>query len=334
LTDAVDDARRRYIAELPAFLTAADGIKEHLEAVARLAGIHAEIDSRAKTVSSFIKKLQLKGAQYEDPWLGITDKLGARMIVETLPDLMKARSILEDENRSPFVVKGVQDKSADADTSILYYPGVHIQVIVPGATTSDHEPIECEVQLRTKAQDLWSVPSHKLVYKPVLDPSRESRRRIMRLSVLVEIFDEEVERAMAEVTSMPGYEEARLLAVAESQFFAFVSDPGEQELSFEVFTRLRPVIESLSSNDYERLLEEFVQSHRSKLQTAYEHYGADSEFASEWSYWLVSQPESIVIWHLVTDAPMMLAGAVAGTDLETSVRELFAIWGSAFPDIA
>jgi ppGpp synthetase/RelA/SpoT-type nucleotidyltranferase len=328
---SLDEARRRYVAEFANFLAAAIEIEEYLKSIARLAGVHADIDAREKTVSSFIKKLHLKGDQYSDPWRDVTDKVGARIIVDTIQDRAKVRSIFEDQGKCPLVVKRVEDKAAEADTAILYYPGIHVQVVVPEATTSDHEAIECEVQLRTKAQDLWSVPSHKLVYKPVLEPSRESRRRIMRLSVLVEIFDEEVDRAMAEVASMPGYEEARLLAAAESQYFTFVSEPGERELSFEVLQRLLPVVEGRHSADYGTSLGEFANLHRDKLQKAYDTYGPYSEFAKEWGYWLMSQPESIIVWQLIETAPLLLASLVAGTDLEDSVRKLYAIWGSAFP---
>jgi ppGpp synthetase/RelA/SpoT-type nucleotidyltranferase len=326
-----DDARQRYVAEFSAFSAAAGSISDCLEQVARLAGVHAAIDAREKTVSSFIKKLHVKGASYSDPWRDVTDKLGARVIVETLGDLAKVRAIFEDVARCPVHVLRIEDKSEEADEAILFYPGVHIQVEVPGVTTSDGESIECEIQLRTKAQDLWSVPSHKLIYKPVLDPESETKRRILRLSVLVEIFDEEVERAMTEVASMPGYAEARLLAAAESHYFTFVGEPGEHELSLEVLGHLSVVIRDRKIEDYPAALDEFVATHREKLALAYEQFGPYSDSASEGAYWLVSQPESIIVWHLIETAPMHLASIISGTDLVETVRQLYAIWGSAFP---
>jgi ppGpp synthetase/RelA/SpoT-type nucleotidyltranferase len=38
---------------------------------------------------------------------------------------------------------------------------------------------KCEVQVRTAAQDVWSVLSHKFVYKPALNASR--RRTVLEV---------------------------------------------------------------------------------------------------------------------------------------------------------
>jgi|GEM_PF-1589595 ppGpp synthetase/RelA/SpoT-type nucleotidyltranferase len=326
---SVEVARQRYLAELPRFESAALVAKEYLDAIARLAGVHATTEARAKEPASFIKKLHLK--KYLDPWLEVTDKVGARLIVDTLHDLRRVRSIFQDASQCPLRVLSLEDKSDDAAEWLLFYPGIHVQIEIPECFTSDGEQIQCEVQLRTKAQDLWSVPSHKLVYKPLLDPSSETKRRVMRLSVLVEIFDQEVNEAMNEVAQLPGYAEARLLALAEQHYFSFVGEPGEVDLSIDTLRLIRPVIEHAQFDDYEDALRQFVGVNRNKLSQAYQTYGPYSAFAAEFAYWMMSQPESMIVFHLADARPMLLANAVEGTDIERAVRELYAIWGTAFP---
>jgi putative GTP pyrophosphokinase len=329
---AIEETRKRYLRELPQFLNAAHQMESRLVEVRRLAGVRAEIEAREKSIVSVIKKLHLKGSDYQDPWLDLTDKVGARLITETLRDLSKVRAVFEDPI-CPLRVVRIEDKSTEADENMLFYPGIHVQVIVPGVMTSEDEPIECEVQLRTKAQDLWSVPSHQLVYKPLIEAPREIRRRVLRLSVLVEIFDEEVRDAMAEVESIPGYEEAVLLRTAEGLYFTFVSEPGDQELSFEVLDRLGPILpQNDDVSEFATHLSEFAEANRPKLSEAYRQFGPYSAFAGEWAYWLVSQPESIIVWFLISSAPMQLAEVVRSTDLEGAMSQLFAIWGSPFPE--
>lgn len=329
VADPFDQARVRYVSERPRFEAAEAVMREQLLTIQRIAGVRADTDVRAKTVSSFIKKLHLNRAKYTDPWADITDKLGGRVIADTLAELAELRAVFADPTKCPVEVLRIEDKTEEAHEYLLYYPGVHVQVVVPNAVTSDQQPIECEVQLRTKAQDLWSVPSHKLIYKPIIEPSKRTRRRVLRLSVLVEIFDEEVEQAMKEVASLPGYEEMRLLRTAESLYLTFVAEPGDDNVSLEVLSGLKAAIPL--DADYAEALASFVEDHKAKLEHLYDQYGAYSPWANEWAYWLASQPESVIILERIERAPMLLAGVVSGTELEPGVSQLFEIWGAAFP---
>jgi putative GTP pyrophosphokinase len=174
------------------------------------------------------------------PWGKTTDKVGARVIVETKGDVARA---VEAIRASDLEISGrIDDKRLSDEPTALVYPGTHFQVRVPALTEKDGSPIECEVQVRTKAEDLWSVPSHKLTYRAPVEVSRLTQRRMWRLSVLVEMFDEEVETAMAEVASLPGYKSARLLDIAESVYLTFVVEREDRELSIDVITALGDVV--------------------------------------------------------------------------------------------
>lgn len=317
------------MAEHDRFAAAAEAMQARLDAFVREQGIRAAVEVRAKTVASFVKKVHTRS--YEDPWVETTDKVGARVIVKTLDDLGRLRAALE--STSEFELLRIEDRSELANEDRLFYPGVHAQVVVPAATTSDGERIECEVQLRTKAQDLWSVPSHELLYKGVIEPSKATRRRVLRLSVLTEMFDEEVRLAMHEVASDARYELALLLREAEALYLTFVAEPGEDDLSLEVLSTVAEALPAEDRSGYPTTLRTFVDAHRAKLAEVFETYGVRSPFGAEYPYWLFSQPEAIIVLERIDRAPQALAEAVSSSEIRDAVRSLYAAWGSPMPEI-
>src|SRR5205807_1493143 len=82
VTSAREAARERYVADYHHFEVAAAQMEGLLQRVCSDAGVRAEVNARAKTISSFVKKMHVR--EYEDPWKETTDKVGARVIVETL----------------------------------------------------------------------------------------------------------------------------------------------------------------------------------------------------------------------------------------------------------
>jgi hypothetical protein len=93
---------------------------------------------------------------------------------------------------------------------------------------------------------------------------------------------------------LPSYEAMSLLRTAEAEYLAFVSEPGDDELSLDVLTDLKKLLPKAA--EYGPILHEFAETHRAKLEAAYKGYTAFSEWAGEWAYWLVSQPESLIVW--------------------------------------
>lgn len=333
-----DEARQKYVAEYQTFKDASVGLAARLAEFARERGFAATVEAREKTVASFVKKAHRRQPddatqpKYIDPWAQITDKVGARVVVESLPALGALRQAIERDTLDGEPFFDVQDKTASSSPTALFYPGIHAQVMVPGFTTSDGQPIEAEVQLRTKAQDLWATTSHKLIYKGVVEPGRTAHRRIMRLSVLVEMFDEEVERAMNELAADPAYRTAGFLHVTEAEYLRFVADPGEPGLSLEVLEALSSLVDT-DPTQYAETLRSFVAAHENKLRDAFDTYGAYSEFAEQYVYWLFSQPEAVMVFHLIETKPLELSRVVQQTELSEAVSRLYAAWGKQMPTV-
>lgn len=325
-----DAARIKYATEYDQFCLAAQEMKKLLDIFVREQGIRASaVEVRAKSIASFVKKIYIRS--YKDSWVETTDKVGARVIVKTLDDLDNLCAALK--NTSKFELLCLEDKAELASEDKLFYPGIHAQLVVPDVKTLDGERIECEVQLRTKAQDLWSVPSHELLYKGVIKPSKATRRRLLRLSVLTEMFDEEVRRAMHEIASDPNYELALLLREAEALYLSFAAEPGDEDLSLEVLSTVVKALPTKDRFDYPTTLQTFVDTNQNKLANIFKTYGATSKFHSEYPYLLFSQPEAIIVFERINHAPLALAEAVSSSEMREAVRWLYIAWGSPMPEI-
>lgn len=325
-----DEARQRFVDEHQTFKDAAVALRDYLDNFCRTLRVPASIEAREKGIGSFVKKIYLNN--YARPWEEITDKVGARVIVGTLQDVQKVRDALVGGAAAELAARDVVDKSEEAPEDTLHYPGVHAQVTVPGVRTTDGQPIEAELQLRTKGQDLWAVVSHKLYYKGAITPGKRTRRRILRLSVLPEMFDEEVGTAMNELAADPAYVNARYLQLAEAEYLRFVGEPGNDLLSLEVIETLRHALtDGQDSDGYAVELRDFADQYTEKLRDIYARYGLFTEWAQQPAYWLFSQPESIIVFHLIETRPVGLANSVRGTELEIVTDRLYAAWGRAMP---
>ncbi|SDO66893.1 ppGpp synthetase catalytic domain-containing protein (RelA/SpoT-type nucleotidyltranferase) [Nakamurella panacisegetis] len=319
-----DAARERYIAEHDSFVEAAESMRVILQSVCQAARCpKAQINVRAKAVGSFVKKLRKYG---DDCWEKMTDKVGAQIVPKTLREVNALRLLLETGSHG-LVHRYTIDKAADEDPRTLYYSGVHIQVLVPVITTSDGEAIECEIQLRSAALDLWASLEHGLIYKPIVAPSRQVARKMARLSVLVEMFDEEVDMAMTEIESDPRYADALLLRTAETYYHTFVSEPGDETLSLDVLHAIRGAFVVGELDEYATTLADFVEDSRTHIAEIYDQFGIGTTYSEQFSYFLFTQPESIIVLERVANRPMLLASAVRGSELANAVDRLATAWG-------
>ncbi len=326
--DVLEAARDRYAVEQPRFRRAALAIAEEIKEVARKVGVYARVEGREKSLDSFVKKSITK--PYDQPWEETTDKAGARAIVADASTLYPLVEALEAHWGSRCGAR--QDKSLDLDDRVFDYSGVHLQVVVPREDT-DTETIECEVQVRTAAQDAWSVLSHQFLYKPAIDLPKESKRAMYRLVALVEVFDEEVKRTVATTLADPEYPQARLLHDAERAFFQVGTWDYDRELTHQVLdvaVRAVPVREQATYGD--RLLE-FVDEQRERIASWLAAYGPGSDLGSSTRYVLLSQPEALVLIERAEHAEMLLASVIdeAGPDMRRLVEPVLAAWGRPLP---
>lgn len=291
----------RWKKEWPAYEIAAKAVEVEVERVARLVGISCRLSSRTKTPSEFVKKsIRKKDEGYlSDPWGMTTDKAGVRVIVdfETQQDELKAAL-----DRESTLIMGVPSDTRKDDPKKLDYRGLHVQV-----ATKLYPNYECELQIRTTAQDLWaSVVSHRFLYKPLVDTPFEVKRSLYRLISLVELFDGEVGRAMEEIRKLPEFELVELLDLAEQQLLNLVVQPTfDRQFSLSVLSSLNNAILSTERPMYPELLNKWVNSRQEDLVNVLRDYGTTGG-STEPSYALFTQPEIIIFLERLDNAKLAL----------------------------
>lgn len=175
------------------------------------------------------------------------------------------------------------------------------------------------------------MPSHKLLYKPLVKPEWATARRLWRLRAVVELFDEEVSRAMEEAAQLPGGREAAFLRTAEAEYYRFVSCAGDDELSLQVLTDLSPALVDVDVTSYIDVLRAFVEQQGDKLQQVYTEYGPGTPQADLDEYYMFTQPESMIIFERISAKPQLLADTATAVGFAATLRPMYEVWGEEFP---
>lgn len=151
------------------------------------------IDGRVKESDSLRKRIYREGKSYSS-LEQITDKIGCRVIVnyqsevDAIISKLRKEFIIDEENST--------DKREIYNTDRFGYVSVHLIVKLSKNRTAldewrPYEGIWVEIQIRTVLQHAWANISHALQYKSENDVPSSDRRKLLRLSGLLEIADEE-----------------------------------------------------------------------------------------------------------------------------------------------
>jgi ppGpp synthetase/RelA/SpoT-type nucleotidyltranferase len=314
---ALSEARERFVAERPNFEALAEQVASEITRLTRQRGVPCIVTGRAKDVASFVGKCFRK--KYTDPWNQVTDKAGVRVIVDDYRYIDSVVQIVKEQ----YDVKGdVHDWTQELkEADKIGYGGVHVQAKVKGGGAL--VGAECEIQIRTAAQNVWSEMSHRLLYKPGMPPDLDTDRALKRLAVLMEIFDEEVTRRVDQLMSRSGYRIEELINAAEAAFYRFADTPYDRALSRLVIAEVADCLPAADEGGaYVEALREFTTTNEAKLAdifTRYRDLGAPT---------LIHQPESIIIFERIFSDPFTLRDEwedkLPGDELDA----LEAIWGS------
>lgn len=170
-------------------------LAELLKALLKIGGIDIQlIESRTKDTESFKEKISRSSKMYVDPFKEVTDLSGIRIIVYYDEDLDKVCQLIEHEfeiDRANSV-----DKRTILRPEEFGYQSIHFVVKLSDSRCGLLEwrhlaGLQAEIQVRTVLQHAWAAISHKLQYKREGDVPQELRRRLFRLSALLELADEE-----------------------------------------------------------------------------------------------------------------------------------------------
>lgn len=325
---AAGDAGQTYAQARPLLEAALRSYEGRLStSVASVAGDHY-IAGRVKSARSLIRKLRRNPSEPRE-WTSITDKVGLRVICSTKRDCKRIDAAIAAEG---WRVVDRERKSGQHDQ--LYYPGIHY--LVDDGVSRDHlgEPILCEVQVRTRAQDAWSVVSHKLLYKGVIDPPRRMKRVINRLTVVVEMFDDEVQRMFKRREKLPMYRTALALEFLEDQFEEIVGEPSDGPADLDVMNIILNAYSGEDRNNFSAIVAQYCEANLNTLRTQISAHQPGSHDYMDARDWLFTQPEIIAILERAQNREYLLQSAIEGTDLEESVRKACSAVGVVLPTSA
>jgi len=156
---------------------------------------HLSIESRTKTYESIKGKILRpeKAGKYEN-LTDITDISGVRIILYLQEDCDNFLKALKDH----FIIdeRNSIDKIKSQQEDRFGYLSVHVVVSHTDIRTKlvefrDYSGMKCELQIRTVLQHAWSAIDWKLRYKTENEIPSELKRKLYRISALLELADDE-----------------------------------------------------------------------------------------------------------------------------------------------
>jgi ppGpp synthetase/RelA/SpoT-type nucleotidyltranferase/ActR/RegA family two-component response regulator len=194
-TDEFGAAIRDYESHLPLFVEFTNRIAELLERILDDQGIkyHA-VQKRTKDLRSFRKKLVQKGGKYKDPVQEMTDLSGIRIVGYYIRDVQRIADVIRKELQIDEL--NSIDKAAELPVTGFGYRSVHLIASLDDRRLALPEwrrfmNLRCEIQVRTVLEHVWAAVSHELQYKREDEVLPIFKRRLARLSGLLELSDEE-----------------------------------------------------------------------------------------------------------------------------------------------
>src|SRR5689334_4607418 len=153
----------------------------------------AALECRTKKPDSFIDKIVKKNEKYADPLREMTDLTGARIIVYYPADVARVDELIEAEFDVDW--ENSSRAGADVEPERFGYRSDHYVVSMNDrgalAEWKRFDGFKAEIQVRTVMQHAWAAVDHKLRYKREVDIPQALRRRLSRLSALLEVADEQ-----------------------------------------------------------------------------------------------------------------------------------------------
>lgn len=151
------------------------------------------VESRTKSIERFVQRIANPSASFRDPVNEMYDLSGVRVVLYFAEDLEKIARMVEEE----FTVHKDFSVPYDAlqDPDAYGYRSIHYAVsLAPHRATlrewRRYGELKAEIQVRTILQNAWSAITKKLPYDEVVQSKSLLKRKLLRMSALLEEADE------------------------------------------------------------------------------------------------------------------------------------------------
>nr|WP_255622081.1 RelA/SpoT domain-containing protein [Tessaracoccus sp. OS52] len=200
----------------------------------------------------------------------------------------------------------------------LKYRSKQFDLYSHDVTDSKGQPLKIEVQVRTSAVDAWYVVDHRFKYKTVVPPTEDMQRKLNRLIVLTELFDQEVGEVERKRREDPEFAKDRLyesLITTSERLTKGQTSTSRPEGLLE--TLLTVFVEDADSLPAQ--IEAFVNETEADLIRIFsEHLNSSDEYVEEVD-WIYHEPEAVLIAERAVRRPQQLLAAVEHSNYRAEV---------------
>jgi putative GTP pyrophosphokinase len=261
----MDPVVEQYEAIRPQYQTFTSKMHRLLEELIVSSGVDiVTIESRTKTVESFQGKIERDDKDYADPLKEITDLSGVRIItyynkdVDTICELIAAEFDVDGSNSI--------DKRKIIEEDRFGYLSSHLVVSLNFnrstlAEWSHFSMFRCEIQVRSVLQHTWAAIDHKLRYKTKESIPVYLKRKLYRLSALLELADDEFE-SIRDISGRKAAEIRNDVAVAKLDI---AIDRDSVQSYIENSDTFRKFIASLESAGFNKIKDLYTDSDLASL---------------------------------------------------------------------
>ncbi|MBG0741296.1 hypothetical protein IV500_18175 [Paeniglutamicibacter antarcticus] len=316
---SVNVLSERHEAEKPHLEAALKAWKKNLENLARPIDRNVLVDGRVKELQSLLVKAYKDGPASPRSWDAFGDLVALKVVFPTLAGAETFTTKLKDLARCKGIACSLDSRRSAPEK--LEYSSDQFDLCDPEICDAAGNGLKVEVQVRTVASDAWYMVDHRLRYKNATKLPENLRRRVLRLIVLTELFDAEVDSLIKDVNAYESDTPAGLFNRMKELFTDFTK-------SYTPSARPEGLFETLLSayNEKDQLalvdkLRDLLAEDGAHLrQVMSEHKNGAENYVEKYD-WLYMQPEVLLVADLARK-PRLLASTVENTDFEQLVNNM------------
>jgi len=212
---------------------------------------------RLKDDNSLLDKAFWRNKNYEYPYQGIEDKVGARFIVLFVSDIDIVKKAIEQESCWIAKISRNYQEERDKQPLLFDYQSIHY-VLRPSQNITINnieifEDTPCEVQVRTLLQHAYAELTHDAIYKSKRVVQADVSRIVARSMALIEATDEIFVQVDEKLTNGP-IKKFQIQNKLDSYYQELMGSNPQREKSSEI------VLESFESVISENIISDIENS--------------------------------------------------------------------------
>lgn len=207
---------------------------------------------------------------------------------------------IQDFLNSCFNIVSYESKAQKLKVDQLGYVSDHYEVKIKTdipyfASHKKFEDYIFEIQVRTICQHAWADVEHALAYKQEIELDEITKRKIFRLTSLLEICDDEFDSINTELLGKPEFIIFYIMKKIEGKFYKYGKRRYDRDISFENISKLKDLFGDITGIATEiNKINEFVSVNEARVKQIFAERQEELK-----SNIFLSQPEIFIIWYML-----------------------------------